>query len=322
MLSDLIVESQRWEVVDVEASFLAFEAFCLPNQSNYPPLLRSMALRTRAIFLDKRKCWELFLNAHNLTRVELDMLPGYDFDWSRLTVLTLHDALDVADVLPVLRRLRCIEKLQLKADEYFSEADEEQDVMIASPTLKVLSCSGNVLCHLRAPALEELHVDASHVRGDPLPLPDGAISFLRTLSGSLTRLMLGTRCCIDSDAKRILQVLPNVTKLCLEAPDFDLLDVLPYNLEEGIPVLPMLELLIVDGYQRQWNTVLVETLYATVASRTRKPSLSGWPYGAGKLKELRMINYEKIDNSCLRFLCEEREVKYLAFGRLEKAGHI
>ncbi|KAM6488877.1 hypothetical protein JOM56_015676 [Amanita muscaria] len=84
MLSDLIAESQRWEVVDVEADFLSLEAFCLPNLSNHFPLLRSMALQTNGdrSSWDKPKFRDLFLRAHSLTRVELDRLPGYDFNWS------------------------------------------------------------------------------------------------------------------------------------------------------------------------------------------------------------------------------------------------
>ncbi|KAM6495206.1 hypothetical protein JOM56_009829 [Amanita muscaria] len=315
MLSDLIAESQRWEVVDVEADLLPLEAFCLPNIStrNHLPLLRSMALQTQGILCSKPKCWELFLRAHSLTRVELVTLPGYDFDWSRLTVLTLHYLRNAADVLPIMRRLHCIENFKLNA--YVGKPDEEQDGAITLPTLKVLSCPGDMLRHLRAPALEELRMNSR----PPFPLPDGAISFLQTSSGSLTRLILGNRSCIDSDAKRILQELPNVTKLCVEA-DLDLLNVLPSNLEEEIPILPKLELLIVDGYLSRWA---VETLCAAVVSRNSKHSLVEWPYGSGRLKELRMVSCEYFNTSPLKLLCEEREVKYLTFERLQlTAGHI
>ncbi|KIL59778.1 hypothetical protein M378DRAFT_14620 [Amanita muscaria Koide BX008] len=313
MLSDLIAESQRWEVVDVEADLLSLEAFCLPNLSNHFPLLHSMALRTQGILWSKPKCWELFLRAHSLTRVELETLPGYDFDWSRLTVLTFDYLRNAADVLPIMRRLHCIENFKLNA--FVGKPDEEQDGAITLPTLKVLSCPGDMLRHLRAPALEELHVNSR----PSLPLPNGAISFLQTSSGSLTRLILGNHCCILSDAKRILQELPNVTKLCVEADSY-LLNVLPYNLEEEIPILPKLELLIVDGYL---NRSAVETLCAAVVSRNSKHSLVEWPYGSGRLKELRMVSYEYFNTSPLKLLCEEREVKYLAFERLQlTAGHI
>ncbi|KIL65220.1 hypothetical protein M378DRAFT_533772 [Amanita muscaria Koide BX008] len=325
ILSDLIAESQRWEVVEVEPPLISLKAFCPPNLLNPFPLLRSMALQSPTVWMSER--WKLFLCTHSLTRVEVSSLPTYDFDWSRLTVLTLHHAVRVADVLHVMRRLRCIEKLQLKFSKYSSEADEEQDGTIALPTLKVLSCPGDVLRHLSAPALEELHLrmescDIRAIRAIRaslgLPWPDGTISFLRTSSGSLTRLILGRRCCNNSGAKRILQELPNMTKLCVLV-DLDLLDILSYNLEEGLPVLPKLELLIVDQDQPQ----AVETLCATVTSRTSKPSLFEWPYGTGKLKELRMIRdiHCEGDTSRLRLLCEEREVTYLALERAHMVGH-
>ncbi|KAM6501416.1 hypothetical protein JOM56_004430 [Amanita muscaria] len=324
MLSDLIIESQRWEVVDVEAELLSLKTFCLPNLSNHFPLLRSMALRIHGIHWDEPKCWESFLCAHSLTRVELDELPRYDFDWSRLTVLTLQHETGVPDILRVMRRLRCIERLK------YSSLGTAEDGMIALPTLKVLSCPGDVLRHLRAPALEELRIVSFLMDIRPSLLPDGAISFLRTSSGSLTKLILGQGCCIDSDAKRILQELPNVTKLCLDA-DLDLSDILPYNLEKRLQILPKLELLIADGYSyrsrigwRQRDAVL--TLWATVASRTSNPDLFEWPYRAGKLRELRMIRQigydEYHDTTTLSHLCEERKVKYMAFEQSQKAGHI
>ncbi|KIL55044.1 hypothetical protein M378DRAFT_18299 [Amanita muscaria Koide BX008] len=318
MLSDLVAESQHWEVVEVEPPLISLKAFCPRNLLNPFLLLCLMALQYRTY--SKPECWEPFFS---LTRVEIASLARpYDFDWSRLKVLTLHYAVRVADVLHVMCRLRCIEKLQLKVSEFSSKADEKQDGMIALPTLKVLSCPGDVLRYLRAPALEEFHLRMESLDRTPrpgLPLPDGIISFLRTSLGSLTRLILGKRCCFN---KRILQELPNVTKLCVLV-GLDLSDILPYNLEEGITILPKLESLIVDHPKDARAVERLERLCATVVSRTSKPSLFEWPYGTGKLKELRMIRdiHCEGDTSRLRLLCEEREVTYLALERSHMVGH-
>jgi hypothetical protein len=164
ILAALSAEAERWHSLELECNPIVIEKLLRPDAAKRFPRLHSLRLRSNCCNNIPSHLSSSFLDLPSLSHLDLELVPDWKFNLSHLTTLCLDDYpgfLLITKILPILSQLQCVERLAFGRPPPFSR---DADTVVTLPRLKVLMCRSPILLYyLRAPVLEELHLEGAFI---------------------------------------------------------------------------------------------------------------------------------------------------------------